>query len=329
MILLYNGLLVNEGKVAKGYVAIKGELIAEVGYGEPTEQLMADANDRVDVAGDYILPGAIDDQVHFREPGLTHKADIESESRAALVGGVTSYMDMPNTNPQTVNVQALDAKYDRAAEVSHVNYSFYMGATNDNINEVKRVDFSRVCGVKAFLGSSTGNMLIDNQATLQSLFSEVDAIIAIHSEDEAIIRANRERYQREYGDDVPLAMHPLIRSAEACYECTSRAVDLASRYGSRLHVLHLSTAKELSLFDSRPLKDKRITAEVCVHHLWFTDADYATKGSRIKCNPAVKTVADRDGLREALRDGRLDVVATDHAPHLLDEKHGYVRLPSR
>lgn len=322
MILLYNGLLVNEGKVAKGYVAIRGERIAEVGFGEPTEQLMADANDRVDVAGDYILPGAIDDQVHFREPGLTHKADIESESRAALVGGVTSYMDMPNTNPQTVTVQALDAKYARAAEVSHVNYSFYMGATNDNVNEVKRVDFSRVCGVKAFLGSSTGNMLIDNQATLQSLFSEVDAIIAIHSEDEAIIRANRERYQLEYGDDVPLALHPLVRSAEACYECTSRAVGLASRYGSRLHVLHLSTAKELSLFDSRPLKDKRITAEVCVHHLWFADADYATKGSRIKCNPAVKTLADREALREALRDGRLDVVATDHAPHLLNEKQG-------
>ncbi|MGN0214500.1 MAG: dihydroorotase [Muribaculaceae bacterium] len=322
MILLYNGILVNEGVVAKGYVAIEGDKINCVGTGEPSEQLMASAKELVDVAGDYILPGAIDDQVHFREPGLTHKADIESESRAALVGGVTSFMDMPNTKPQTITLDELEAKYERAAATSHVNYSFYMGATNDNIDEVKRVDYSKVCGVKAFLGSSTGNMLIDNKSSLERLFSEVGAIIAIHSEDEAIIRANVERYRAEYGDDVPVALHPLIRSAEACYECTARAVELASRVGSRLHVLHLSTAKELSLFGNGPMEQKNITAEVCVHHLWFDNSAYATLGTRIKCNPAVKTVADRNALRAALVDGRIDVVATDHAPHLLSEKEG-------
>lgn len=322
MILLYNGILVNEGVVAKGFVAIDGDKISQVGTGNPSAQLMAEAKECVDVAGDYILPGAIDDQVHFREPGLTHKADIETESRAALVGGVTSFMDMPNTKPQTVTIEALNAKYERAAATSHVNYSFYMGATNDNIDEVKRVDFSKVCGVKAFLGASTGNMLIDNKSSLERLFSEVDAIIAIHSEDEAIIRANRERYAAEYGDDVPLALHPLIRSAEACYECSARAVELASRVSSRLHVLHLSTAKELSLFGTGPLEQKKITAEVCVHHLWFDDSAYGTLGARIKCNPAVKTAADREALRAALIDGRIDVVATDHAPHLLSEKVG-------
>ena len=229
---------------------------------------------------------------------------------------------MPNTKPQTVTLDALEAKYERAAATSHVNYSFYMGATNDNIDEVKRVDFTKVCGVKAFLGASTGNMLIDKSSSLERLFSEVPAIIAIHSEDEAIIRANVERYRAEYGDDVPVAMHPLIRSAEACYECTARAVDLAARCGSRLHVLHLSTAKELSLFSTGLLEKKNITAEVCVHHLWFDDSAYATLGARIKCNPAVKTVADRNSLRAAVVDGRLDVVATDHAPHLLSEKEG-------
>lgn len=322
MILLYNGILVNEGVAEKGFVAIDGNAISQVGTGEPSAQLMAEATELVDVAGDYILPGAIDDQVHFREPGLTHKADIESESRAALVGGVTSFMDMPNTKPQTVTLDALEAKYERAAATSHVNYSFYMGATNDNIDEVKRVDFTKVCGVKAFLGASTGNMLIDKSSSLERLFSEVPAIIAIHSEDEAIIRANVERYRAEYGDDAPVAMHPLIRSAEACYECTARAVDLAARCGSRLHVLHLSTAKELSLFSTEPLEKKNITAEVCVHHLWFDDSAYATLGARIKCNPAVKTAADRNALRAAVVDGRLDVVATDHAPHLLSEKEG-------
>lgn len=322
MTLLYNGTLVNEGTTAKGYIAIDGEIISEVGFGTPADALISEASEAIDLDGDYIMPGVIDDQVHFRDPGLTHKADIISESRAALAGGVTSYMDMPNTMPQTVTIEALENKYRHASEVSRVNYSFYMGATNDNIAELRQADFTKVCGVKAFLGSSTGNMLIDNRAALRRLFSEVDAIIAIHSEDEAIIRANRQLYQAKYGNDVPIAIHPLIRSAEACYECTARAIDLASQCGSRLHVLHLSTAKELSLFDEKPLAEKKITAEVCVHHLWFDDSYYSTLGSRIKCNPAIKTACDRDALRKALCQGKLDVVATDHAPHLLSEKTG-------
>lgn len=322
MTLLYNGTLVNEGTVASGYVAIDGEMISEVGLGAPSDALISEASEAIDLDGDYIMPGVIDDQVHFRDPGLTHKADIISESRAALAGGVTSFMDMPNTIPQTVTIEALEDKYRHAADESRVNYSFYMGATNDNLAELERVDFSKVCGVKAFLGSSTGNMLMDDSSALRRLFSEVDAIIAIHSEDEAIIRANRQLYQAKYGNDIPVAMHPLIRSAEACYECTARTIEMASQCGSRLHVLHLSTAKELSLFDDRPLTQKKITAEVCVHHLWFYDSAYATLGSRIKCNPAIKTANDRDALREALRQGKLDVVATDHAPHLLSEKTG-------
>ncbi|MCF0205282.1 MAG: dihydroorotase, partial [Muribaculaceae bacterium] len=322
MILLYNAQIINEGRQWLGYVVIDGENIALVGEGFPDEHVRNMCSEQHDLNGKYLLPGAIDDQVHFRDPGLTHKADIATESAAAVAGGVTSFMDMPNTNPQTVTQDALEAKYERAAAVSHANYSFYIGATNDNISDVLRTDFSKVCGVKAFLGSSTGNMLINNSNSLLRLFSEVDAIIAIHSEDEEIINANRQRFVAKYGDDLPVQYHPLIRSAEACYECTARAVDLADRRGTRLHVLHLSTEKEMSLFSSNPLEDKRITAEVCVHHLWFTDADYATLGNRIKCNPAVKTLADREALRNALRSGRIDIAATDHAPHLLSEKEG-------
>ena len=322
MILLYNAQIINEGRQWLGYVVIDGENIALVGEGFPDEHVRNMCSEQHDLNGKYLLPGAIDDQVHFRDPGLTHKADIATESAAAVAGGVTSFMDMPNTNPQTVTQDALEAKYERAAAVSHANYSFYIGATNDNISDVLRTDFSKVCGVKAFLGSSTGNMLINNSDSLLRLFSEVDAIIAIHSEDEEIINANRQRFVAKYGDDLPVQYHPLIRSAEACYECTARAVDLADRRGTRLHVLHLSTEKEMSLFSSNPLEDKRITAEVCVHHLWFTDADYATLGNRIKCNPAVKTLADREALRNALRSGRIDIAATDHAPHLLSEKEG-------
>ena len=322
MILLYNAQIINEGRQWLGYVVIDGENIALVGEGFPDEHVRNMCSEQHDLNGKYLLPGAIDDQVHFRDPCLTHKADIATESAAAVAGGVTSFMDMPNTNPQTVTQDALEAKYERAAAVSHANYSFYIGATNDNISDVLRTDFSKVCGVKAFLGSSTGNMLINNSNSLLRLFSEVDAIIAIHSEDEEIINANRQRFVAKYGDDLPVQYHPLIRSAEACYECTARAVDLADRRGTRLHVLHLSTEKEMSLFSSNPLEDKRITAEVCVHHLWFTDADYATLGNRIKCNPAVKTLADREALRNALRSGRIDIAATDHAPHLLSEKEG-------
>ena len=282
--ILFNANIVNEGRQFAGYVIIEGDKIAEVAQGAPTEAVIESCERAEDLSGAMILPGVIDDQVHFREPGLTHKADIASESRAAVAGGVTSFMDMPNTVPQTTD--------------------------------------SRICGVKAFLGSSTGNMLVDDKTALEHLFSAIPAIISVHSEDEAIIRANREWYVSERGDDLPVEFHPLIRSAEACYESTARAVELASRCGTRLHVFHVSTARELTLFSDQPLEDKRITAEVCVHHLWFSDRDYARLGNRIKCNPAIKTVADRDALRDALLTGRLDVVATDHAPHLLSEKVG-------
>ena len=320
--ILYNATIVNEGRTFEGYVTIEGEKIGAVGAGTPAREILEKCGRAVDLGGKLLLPGVIDDQVHFREPGLTHKADIYSESRAAVAGGVTSYMDMPNNNPPVTTIEALEAKYERAAEVSAANYSFYIGATNDNVDTLRRVDYSRTCGVKAFLGSSTGNMLVDNPAALERIFGEVPALIAIHSEDEEIIHANRSRYVAEYGDDPPTAVHPLIRSEEACYVSTARAVAMAHRLGTRLHVLHLSTAREMSLFDDAPLRQKKVTAEVCVHHLWFTDADYATLGNRIKCNPAVKTMADREALRQALRSGRLDIVATDHAPHLLSEKQG-------
>ncbi len=322
MTLLYNGIIVNEGRAYEGYVVIDGELISQVGEGAPSEALKNDCHELVDVSGNYILPGVIDDQVHMRDPGLTHKADLQTESAAAVAGGVTSFMDMPNTNPQTITIEALEAKYQRAAEVSHANYSFYIGATNENLDVVKHVDFKKVCGVKAFLGASTGNMLVDNKNTLERMFSEVDSIIAIHSEDEAIIKANKERLIGQYGENLPVELHPMLRSAEACYECTARAVEMAEKCGTRLHVLHLSTARELPLFEIKPIAEKKITAEVCVHHMWFDDSAYKTLGARIKCNPAVKTIDDRNALRQGLIDGRIDVVATDHAPHLMSEKQG-------
>lgn len=320
--ILYNASIVNESKCFTGYVVIDGDKIAEVGTGVPAEAVVSSCDRATDLNGNMLLPGVIDDQVHFRDPGLTHKADIASESRAAIAGGVTSFMDMPNTKPQTTTLEALEAKYEHAAEVSAANYSFYIGATNDNIDIVKQVDFSRTCGVKAFLGSSTGNMLVDNPSTLEHLFGEIPALIAIHSEDEAIIQSNRERFVAEYGDNLPVQYHPLIRSAEACYTSTARAIELADRLNTRLHVLHLSTARELKLFSNAPIADKRITSEACVHHLWFCDEDYAKYGNRIKCNPAIKTSYDRAALCCAVEDGRVDVVATDHAPHLLSEKRG-------
>ncbi len=264
----------------------------------------------------------IDDQVHFRDPGLIHKADIATESAAAVAGGVTSFMDMPNTIPQTVTIEALEAKHRRAEEVSLANYSFYIGATNDNIDTLLRCDYTRVPGVKLFLGASTGNMLVDNNETLKRIFSEVPSLIAIHSEDEDIIRRNKEAAQREWGDDVPVEQHPAIRSWEACYESTKRAVELARKYNARLHVLHISTEAELEFLTTEEIERKRITAEVCAHHLWWSDEDYARLGSRIKWNPAIKTAQDRAALRQALADGRIDIVATDHAPHLLSEKEG-------
>lgn len=320
--LIYNAEIVNEHCRIRGYIVVEGSIIKEVSAGEPSKELMSACDTATDVDGATVIPGVIDDQVHFREPGLTHKAEIATEARAAVAGGVTSFMDMPNTKPPTVSLEALEAKYSRAAEVSPANYAFFIGATNDNLDTLKAVDYTRTPGVKLFLGSSTGNMLVDNKDTLKRIFTEVPALIAIHSEDEALIRRNREFYISRYGDNLPVTYHPLIRSNEACYKSTLRAVEMARRYGTRLHILHLSTAKELELLDACPLSEKRITSEVCVHHLWFTDDDYSRLGNLIKWNPAIKTWQDRGALREAVASGLVDIVATDHAPHLLSEKQG-------
>jgi len=283
----------------------------------------------LDAKGAYLLPGVIDDQVHFREPGMTHKEDIAHATAAAAAGGVTSFMEMPNTEPQTLTQELLEMKYGLGAASSLVNYSFYMGISNSNLDEALRTDPGSVCGLKAFLGSSTGNMLVDDPATLENLFREAHMLLAIHAEDEATIRANMQQAIGRWGDAIPMEQHPLIRSAEACYTSSSNAVALALAHNTRLHVLHISTAKETALFQPGPLEEKRITAEACIHHLWFTDVAYAEKGALIKWNPAVKTAADRDAIREAVRDGRIDVVATDHAPHTLQEKESpYAQCPS-
>ena len=320
--IIYNALLINEGEKFKGYVVTDGPVIARVGRGAASADLIAACREAIDARGSYLLPGVIDDQVHFRDPGLVHKGDIATESIAAVAGGVTSFMDMPNTKPPTVTQKALREKLQHASEVSAANYSFFIGATNDNMRELLECDYKITPGVKLFLGSSTGNMLVDEESTLDRIFSEVPAIIAVHSEDEATIRANRQRYESECGGSVPVEMHPLIRSREACVLSTRRAIERAERCNTRLHVLHVSTADEVAMFSDAPLPEKRITAEVCVHHLWFCDEDYARLGSRIKMNPAVKSRADRDALRQGLRDGRIDIVATDHAPHLPAEKEG-------
>ena len=320
--IIYNALLINEGEKFKGYVVTDGPVIARVGRGDASADLIAACREAIDARGSYLLPGVIDDQVHFRDPGLVHKGDIATESIAAVAGGVTSFMDMPNTKPPTVTQKALREKLQHASEVSAANYSFFIGATNDNMRELLECDYKITPGVKLFLGSSTGNMLVDEESTLDRIFSEVPAIIAVHSEDEATIRANRQRYESECGGSVPVEMHPLIRSREACVLSTRRAIERAERCNTRLHVLHVSTADEVAMFSDAPLPEKRITAEVCVHHLWFCDEDYARLGSRIKMNPAVKSRADRDALRQGLRDGRIDIVATDHAPHLPAEKEG-------
>ena len=284
----------------------------------------------IDVEGNYLIPGMIDDQVHFREPGLTHKANIETESKAALAGGITSFIEMPNTNPQTTTVKKLEEKFAIAARSSHANYSFMFGGTNDNLDEILKVDPKSVAGLKLFLGSSTGNMLVDDPKVIEKIFSSTDMVISVHCEDEATIKKNLAKYTEEYGDDIPMAMHPIIRSEDACYISSSKAIELAKKTGARLHVFHLSTGKETKLFSNKiPLKDKKITAEVCIHHLWFSDKDYAKKGSHIKWNPAVKTSKDRDQLWKALLDDRIDVIATDHAPHTLEEKNNpYTSAPS-
>ncbi|MDC0644145.1 dihydroorotase [Crocinitomicaceae bacterium] len=323
--ILKNGVLVNEGRKTEADILIKNGKIEKIG-----PSLTEVGAEIIDVKGSFILPGCIDDQVHFREPGLTHKASIYSESRAAVAGGITSYMEMPNTVPNATTQELLQDKYDIASKNSLANFSFFMGATNDNLEEVLKTDPKRVCGVKVFMGSSTGNMLVDNKETLEGLFSNVSMLIATHCEDEQTIQRNLQDAKEKYGENIPIGQHPVIRNEEACYLSSSLAVSLAKKHNARLHVLHISTAKETALFDAdTPLAEKNITAEACVHHLWFTEDDYSTFGTKIKWNPAVKSKSDRDGIWAALLDNRIDVVATDHAPHTLEEKNNnYLNAPS-
>lgn len=324
-ILIKNARIINEGHSFDGYVLIDGAFIQAVG--ETGDGLLPalekDAKTIVDAKGKWLMPGAIDDQVHFREPGLTHKGDLASESKAAVAGGVTTFMDMPNTKPQTTAIEELEWKLQRGSEASVANYSFFFGGTNDNMDEIRKLDKSRIPGLKLFLGSSTGNMLVDNKETLERIFGEANMLIAIHAEKEDVIRRNTTYYTEKFGQDLDITFHSKIRDEEACYASSSEAVELAIRLGSRLHILHLSTAKELGLLsNAMPLSQKKITAEVCVHHLWFHDEDYERMGNRIKWNPSIKTLQDREALREAVNNNTIDIVATDHAPHLLSEKEG-------
>jgi dihydroorotase len=325
--LIKNARIVNEGSVFEGDVLIENEIIRQI-----AENISAKSSECIiiDAEGSFLIPGVIDDQVHFREPGLTHKGDIASESKAAVAGGITSYIEQPNTVPNAVTQELLEEKYQIASKTSHANYSFMMGGTNDNLEEILKTNPKNVAGLKLFLGSSTGDMLVDSSASLEKIFSNTKLLIAVHSEDETIVKNNLAKYKEIYGDDIPVEKHPEIRSVAACYESTVRVIELAKKTGARLHVFHISTAKELDLFTNKiPLEKKQITAEVCIHHLWFTDADYETKGSLIKWNPAVKTQEDKDALWKALLDDRIDVIATDHAPHTLEEKSNpYTTCPS-
>jgi len=325
-ILIVNANLVNEGKVFPGEVLVKNGKIDKIGG----DLSGLNADKIIDAKGTFLLPGIIDDQVHFREPGLTHKANIYSESRAGVAGGVTSYMEMPNTIPNVLTQKLLQEKYDIAERTSLANYSFYMGASNGNFKEVLKTNINHVCGVKIFMGSSTGNMLVDDEKTLESIFSNSPMLIATHCEDEQIIRANSQKFKDEYGDDVPIKFHPVIRSREACYKSSSLAVSLAKKHNTRLHVLHISTEDELSLFNnSAPLETKQITCEACVHHLWFDDRDYNKQGTMIKWNPAIKTEKDKSAIFKAVFNDTIDVIATDHSPHTKDEKkQGYFKAPS-
>lgn len=325
-LLIQNANIINRGEQFVGSVLIDAGKIVSVERSKSD----VEAKQKIDATGLILIPGVIDDQVHFRDPGLTHKGDIYSESRAAAAGGVTSYMEMPNTKPQTITLQDLADKYKKASKISLVNYSFYMGATNDNIDQLLQTNRDNICGIKIFMGSSTGNMLVDNKDTLKEIFSQADLPVAVHCEDEETIRANTKKYKQEYGNSIPFSYHPVIRSTEACYKSSTLAVDLATKYGTRLHILHLSTKKELDLFTiEKDRKKKRITSEVCVHHLWFNDSDYDKLGARIKWNPAIKTVEDQKALFTGLLKGKIDVVATDHAPHTIDEKrNSYFMAPS-
>lgn len=318
--LIHHAIIVNEGKKFAGSVVIEGEQIAEVIAGDARPAQTCD--EEIDAKGCYLIPGVIDDHVHFRDPGLTHKADMSTETAAAAAGGVTSFMDMPNCNPQTTTLEALNAKFADAAHKCIVNYSFYFGATNNNADQLAQLDKTHVCGVKLFMGASTGNMLVDRMESLRKIFSEAGMLIATHCEDQNIIRQNTEYYKEKYGEDLDISYHPLIRSEEACYHSSALAVQLAKETNARLHILHISTARELELFEDKPIAEKRITAEACVSHLFFCDEDYKTLGARIKCNPSIKTAHDRDALRQALTTNRIDVIGTDHAPHLLREKEG-------
>ena len=326
-VLIKNARIVNEGRIFEGDVLIEGEFIKEIAQSISHKSSNCKV---IDAEGSYLIPGAIDDQVHFREPGLTHKGDIASESRAAIAGGITSFIEQPNTVPNAITQDLLEEKYRIASEKSYANYSFMMGGTNDNLEEVLKTNPKNVAGIKLFLGSSTGNMLVDNPETIEKIFANTKMLIAVHCEDETTIKTNLEKYKTEYGDDIPVTLHHLIRSEEACYLSSSKAIELAKKTGARLHVFHLSSAKEMDLFTNKiPLEEKQITAEVCVHHLWFSNEDYATKGNFIKWNPAVKTATDRDALWKALLDDRIDVIATDHAPHTLEEKsRDYLNAPS-
>ncbi|MBT8270707.1 MAG: dihydroorotase [Flavobacteriaceae bacterium] len=326
-ILIKNARIVNEGSISKADLLIEDDYIKKIAKSiSPSHpNIMV-----IDIENNLLIPGLIDDQVHFREPGLTHKATIETESKAALAGGITSFMEMPNTNPQTTTIEAYNAKLERASKTSYANYSFMFGGTNDNLEEILKLDSKTVPALKLFLGSSTGNMLVDDPVVLESIFKSTDMVICCHCEDEATIQANTHQYLDQYGEDIPISCHPLIRSEEACYKSSSMAIELAKKTGARLHVFHLSTAREMALFDNKmPLEEKKITAEVCIHHLWFSDEDYDRKGTRIKWNPAVKSAKDREQLWQALLDDRLDVIATDHAPHTDEEKNNvYTKAPS-
>ncbi|QTE21592.1 dihydroorotase [Polaribacter cellanae] len=325
-ILIKNATIINENKTFTGDVLIENEIIKKV-----SAKISAPENAAIiNAKGSYLIPGFIDDQVHFREPGLTHKANIATESKAAVAGGITTFIEMPNTVPQATTQDLLEDKFKIAAKDSYANYSFMFGGTNDNLEELLKTDPKKVAGIKLFLGSSTGNMLVDNEAVLEKIFSSTKMIISVHCEDEATIKKNTAEFIEKFGEDIPIKYHPIIRSEEACYLSSSKAIELAKKTGARLHIFHVSTAKETELFrNDIPLEEKQITAEVCVHHLWFSDKDYNEKGTHIKWNPAVKTEKDRLGLWEALLDDRIDVLATDHAPHTLEEKSNiYTKAPS-
>jgi dihydroorotase len=327
--LIANATIINESQITIGHILIKDGKIEDI-FSDQINHRSIVHDEYIEAIGKIIIPGVIDDQVHFREPGLTHKGDIYTESKAAVAGGVTSYMEMPNTNPQTISQELLKEKFDLAKAKSLANYSFYIGATNDNIEELIKTDPKNVCGIKVFMGASTGNMLVDNSESLEQIFSKAPLLVAVHCEDELTIKQNSEKFKSQFGEDIPIKYHPLIRSEDACYKSSQLAVNLAKKHNTRLHILHLSTEKELSLFDNQiPLKDKQITSEVCVHHLWFDESDYEQLGTKIKWNPAIKKKSDKEALFKGMLENKLDIIATDHAPHTTEEKNStYFKAPS-